>query len=78
MDGDPRPRRLGELVVHIVGLVQEQLQHQAVVRPGEGNFPHTNLHRRDQLGDTQCLQAVFSTTSGLRRELKVKQFPYFG
>ena len=52
MDGDPRPGRLGELVVHVVGLVQEQLQHQAVVRPGQGHFPHSNLDRRAQLGDS--------------------------
>ena len=40
MYGDPGPRGLGELVVHVVGLVQEQLQHQPVVRPGQGDFPH--------------------------------------
>ena len=45
--GDPGPCRLGELVVHVVGLVQEQLQHQAVVRPGQSHFPHGNLERDD-------------------------------
>ena len=45
MYGDPRPRGLGELVVHVVGLVQEQLQHQPVVRPGQCDFPHGHLER---------------------------------
>ena len=78
MNGDPRPGRLGELVVHVVGLVQEELQHQAVVRPGECDFPHTNLDRSSQLEvlSVYTLQSV--STSELRRELKVKQFPYFG
>ena len=43
MNCDPSPGRLGELVVHVVGLVQEELQHQPVVRTGQCHFPHTNL-----------------------------------
>ena len=40
MNGDPGPGRLGQLVVHVVLLVQEQLHHQAVLGPGECHLPH--------------------------------------
>ena len=64
MNGDPGPGRLGELVVHVVGLVQEQLQHQAVVRPGQCHGSHTNLERKNDLVVLGVLR--LNSTSGLR------------
>ena len=67
MNGDPRPGRLGELVVHVVGLVQEELQHQPVVRTGQCHFPHTNLDRRSQLGVLSVSQ-YFWAQAGVESE----------
>ena len=64
MNGDPGPGRLGELVVHVVGLVQEQLQHQAVVRPGQCDGPHPNLETNSQLVVLRVYRP--HGTSGLR------------
>ena len=40
MNVDPGASRLAELVVHVVGLVQEQLQGETIVRPGHRDLPH--------------------------------------
>ena len=63
MDSDPGPGRLGELVVHVVGLVQEQLQHQTVVGPGEGHLSHR--HRRAQPGVEGVAVAVLGMREGV-------------
>ena len=45
MNVDPGAGRLAELVVHVVGLVQEQLQRETIVRPRHRHLPHlqTNI-----------------------------------
>ena len=60
MDIHPSPRHLGQLVVHVVGLVQEQLQHQPVVRPGQSDFPHGHLER--ETVSQQILRATLQST----------------
>ena len=64
MDGDPCPSLPAELVVHVVLLIQEHLQDEAVGRTGHRHLAHLALFLGPQ--PTSVLAAG---------ELKVKQFP---
>ena len=44
MNVDPRPGGLGELVLHVVGLVQVELQVQPVVRASHCHRLHLHMH----------------------------------
>ena len=64
MDGDPGPSLPAELVVHVVLLIQEHLQDEAVGCAGHRYSAHLTLFLGQQ--PTSVLAAG---------ELKVKQFP---
>ena len=45
MDVNPGPSHPAELVVHVVFLVQEELQHQAMVRTCHCHLPHLQMRQ---------------------------------
>ena len=74
MDIHPGPRHLGQLVVHVVGLVQEQLQHKAMFRPRHCYLSH--LMRK--MYTLLTIQESNNTSLPETAELKEKQLPYLG
>ena len=49
MDGDPHSSFLGHQVVHVVGLIQEQLQHQSLVGACLGHLQGTGSNSFNNL-----------------------------
>ena len=73
MDVNPGPSHPAELVVHVVFLVQEELQHQAMVRTCHCHLPYLEMRRYFRNRELKVFTSLPKTP-----ELNEKQFPYFG